>query len=131
MDLKFYLILIILVISSIEDLKYREVSNLASLFILIISLININIANIIALIIVPLPLIITNIYHKNSFGGADIKILGTLGLYTGAIKGLIILILAETFISIIRLITKKQSQPMIPYILISFIIINVITKGEV
>ena len=131
MDIRFYLIIIVLIIASVEDLKYREVSNLASLFILLISIYHIKLSYIPAMFIVPLPLIVTNMKYKNSFGGADIKILSSLALYTGAIKGLLILALTETIINIIRLITKKQSQPMIPYILVSFVIINVITKGEV
>ena len=131
MDIRFYLIIIVLIIASVEDLKYREVSNLASLFILLISIYHIKLSYIPAMFIVPLPLVLTNIKYKNSFGGADIKILSSLALYTGTIKGLLILALAETIINIIRLITKKQSQPMIPYILVSFVIINVITKGEV
>ena len=131
MDIRFYLITIVLIIASVEDLKYREVSNLASLFILLISIYHIKLSYIPAMFIVPLPLVLTNMKYKNSFGGADIKILSSLALYLGAIKGLLILALTETIINIIRIITKKQSQPMIPYILVSFVIINVITKGEV
>lgn len=131
MDIRFYLITIVLIIASVEDLKYREVSNLASLFILLISIYHIKLSYILAMFIVPLPLVLTNMKYKNSFGGADIKILSSLALYLGAIKGLLILALTETIINIIRIITKKQSQPMIPYILVSFVIINVITKGEV
>lgn len=126
MDIKFYLILVILIISSIYDILYREVSNLASLFILIISLYRVNIYNIPAILIVPLPLIISNIIKKDSFGGADIKILGTLALYTGFFYGYIILFITLTIETILKIIFKTNSQPMIPYITLSYIIIYLI-----
>ena len=53
MGIKYYLILIILIISAISDIKYREVSNVASLFILIISVFKCNPINIVAIFTAP------------------------------------------------------------------------------
>ena len=125
MGIKYYLILIILIISAISDIKYREVSNVASLFILIISVFKCNPINIIAIFTAPLPLILTNIYYKDNFGGADIKILASLGLYLGITKSAILVVIATSIELIVKIIIKKQSQPFIPYILLAYILVNI------
>ena len=126
MGIKYYLILIILIISAIYDIKYREVSNVASLFILIISVFKCNTINIVAIFTAPLPLILTNIYHKDNFGGADIKILASLGLYLGITKSAILVVIATSIELIVKIIIKKQSQPFIPYILLAYILVNIV-----
>ena len=126
MGIKYYLILIILIISAISDIKYREVSNVASLFILIISVFKCNPINIVAIFTAPLPLILTNIYHKDNFGGADIKILASLGLYLGITKSAILVVIATSIELIVKIIIKKQSQPFIPYILLAYILVNIV-----
>lgn len=123
--IKNIIILIILIIAAIQDIKNREVSNLISLFILIISLYNFKIVNIAGLTLTPMPLIITNIIHKDSFGGADIKIIGSLGLCYGFTKTFFMLLIALLLSLIIKIITKKESVPFVPYILVGFIIINI------
>ena len=128
MIIKTIIILIILIIATIEDLKYREVSNLASLFILIISLYQFNITNIIGLIIAPIPLIITNIIKENSFGGADIKIISCLGLCYGAIKSISILFIALLICFIVNIIKKQNNRAFMPYILTGFIIMKISNK---
>ena len=126
MGIKYYLILIILIISAISDIKYREVSNVASLFILIISVFKCNPINIVAIFTAPLPLILTNIYHKDNFGGADIKILASLGLYLGITKSAILVVIANSIELIVKIKKKKQSQPFIPYILLAYILVNIV-----
>lgn len=126
MGIKYYLILIILIISAISDIKYREVSNIASLFILIISMFNCNPINMIAIFTAPLPLILTNLYYKDNFGGADIKILASLGLSLGITKSAILVVIATSIELIVKIIIKKQSQPFIPYILLAYILVNIV-----
>lgn len=126
MGIKYYLILVILIISAISDIKYREVSNVASLFILIISVFKCNPINIIAIFTAPLPLILTNMYYKDNFGGADIKILASLGLYLGMTKSAILVVIATSIELIVKIIIKKQSQPFIPYILLAYILVNIV-----
>ena len=124
MGIKEFLVIIILIIASIQDIKYREVSNLASLFISIISIIDFKIINLLGLTIAPLPMILTNLKIKNNFGGADIKIMASIGLCFGTTKALLVLLVALLIETIIKKIKYVESQPLVPYILIGFIIIN-------
>ena len=82
--------------------------------------------NIVAIFTAPLPLILTNIYHKDNFGGADIKILASLGLYLGITKSAILVVIATSIELIVKIIIKKQSQPFIPYILLAYILVNIV-----
>ena len=125
MIIKNILVLIVLIIATIQDLKYREVSNLASLFILVIALYKLELTNIIGLFIVPMPLILTNIIKKNSFGGADIKIIASLGLCFGLNKSITILFIALIMCMIVDIIKKWKQQAFMPYILIGYIITNI------
>ena len=122
MDIKNIIVLTILIVATVEDIKKREVNNFASLFIIIISIVNFRIINLLGLIIAPMPMLLTNIQIKNNFGGADIKIIASLGLCYGTTKGLIILLIALIIESIIKSIKRVDSQPLMPYILIGFII---------
>lgn len=130
MGIKEFLVIIILIIASIQDIKYREVSNLASLFISIISIIDFKIINLLGLTIAPLPMILTNLKIKNNFGGADIKIMASIGLCFGTTKALLVLLVALLIETIIKKIKYVESQPLVPYILIGFIIINFVWKEE-
>ena len=122
MDIKNIIVLTILIVATVEDIKKREVNNFASLFIIIISIVNFRIINLLGLIIAPMPMLLTNIQIKNNFGGADIKIIASLGLCFGTTKGLIILLIALIIENIIKSIKRVDSQPLMPYILIGFII---------
>ena len=122
MDIKNIIVLTILIVATVEDIKKREVNNFASLFIIIISIVNFRIINLLGLIIAPMPMLLTNKKIKNNFGGADIKIIASLGLCYGTTKGLIILLIALIIESIIKSIKRVDSQPLMPYILIGFII---------
>ena len=130
MGIKEFLVLIILCIASIQDIKRREVSNLFSLFLLLASIIDFKFINLLGLILAPIPLILTNIKIKDNFGGADIKIIASIGLCFGTTKALIILLIALIIEFIIKNIKKVESQPLVPYILISFIITNLVWKEE-
>lgn len=122
------IIIIILLIASIKDIKKREVDNIFMIIFILYTILNIKIklTNIIGFILCPIPLILTNLKHKNCFGGADIKIFFCIGLYEGITKGFIILALTLTMILIIKKIQNIKSVPMFPYILISFIIVHYI-----
>lgn len=116
-------ILVVLIIATIQDIKYREVSNLASLIILLIAITNLNYDKLYGFIVAPLILIITNIIKRNSFGGADIKIIASLGLYLGLYKAMIMLLIALIICMLINLAKKNKKQAFVPYILIAYIII--------
>lgn len=127
MMIKDLLVLIILIFATIQDLKYREVSNLASLFILIISFYKFNCINILGLFISPLPLVLTNLIKQNSFGGADIKIIASLGLCYGIKKSMLILFIA-LILCMLSNIKNQEKRAFIPYILIGYIITCVLWR---
>lgn len=121
------IILVILIIISIQDIRLREVSNYASLFFILIALIEkqINIERIFISIIIILPFIITNHIIKDNFGYGDIKIIITLSLMLG-LRCEIILMIALILCYITQNITKKQNMPFIPYITIGYIIVKIL-----
>lgn len=123
MMIKNILVLTTLIYATIQDLKYREVSNFASLFILVIGLYKFDITNVMGLIITPMPLIITNIISKKeSFGGADIKVIGSLGMCFGFIKSMYILFIALICCLLSNIIIKQEKRAFMPYILIGYVI---------
>ena len=123
MMIKNILVLTTLIYATIQDLKYREVSNFASLFILVIGLYKFDITNVMGLIITPMPLIITNIISKKeSFGGADIKVIGSLGMCFGLIKSMYILFIALICCLLSNIIIKQEKRAFMPYILIGYVI---------
>jgi len=69
------------------------------------------------------------IYKNDAIGGGDIKMFASLGLVLG-INGIIMVFILSTFLSAIhfayllarKIITLKDSRPMMPYIFASYII---------
>ena len=125
MGIRNYIILMILLISSIQDLHKREVSNLASLFLFLIGLINIDFNRILAFILITIPLLVFY-FKEEKMGAGDIKIISALSINIGLVKGLSVLLIATFIEAIMIILTKKETQPMIPYILIGYIIILII-----
>lgn len=122
MELKEILILSILIVSSIQDIRTREVSNLASLFLIIIGLININQYKIIAFFIITFPFLLLNFKNEKIIGAGDVKIISGICLNFGFYKSLIIIMCALFISSVITILLKKNSQPVVPYLLIGYLI---------
>ena len=122
MAIKEVLILAILIISSIQDIRTREVSNLASLFLILISLIDINYGKILAFIIITLPFLIINFKNENSFGAGDVKIIAGICINLGFIKSIEIIAIALFISSLMTIIRNKNSQPFVPYLFIGYFV---------
>lgn len=125
MGIRTFIILMILLISSIQDLSKREVSNLASLFLFLIGLINIDLNKLIAFLIITTTFLI--LYFKDrKIGAGDVKIISALSINIGLFKSINALIIAVFIEALMIIITKKETQPMIPYIFIGYIMILII-----
>ena len=126
MAIKNFLIFIVLVVSSLQDLRTREVSNFASLFLFLIGFIDINMYKFVSFIIITLPFLILNFKNEKCLGAGDVKIIAGISINCGLTNSVIIIAISMFLSSIMTLIKKQNSQPLIPYLLIGYIVINVL-----
>lgn len=135
--LKGFLLFLLLFQASAGDIKTREVSNIPSIMILLVALIQTEPESLpsmlFALFAVGLPQLLIAMVKPGSYGGADIKITAASAFLLGVWKGLfavIVGLIAAIVIPVIIRSIKKQSLkegiPMIPFlsfgILLAFII---------
>lgn len=129
-------VLILLLIASYFDSKEFRIPNKLNLgfFILrfaLIPLIGFSWGNIYGLIVGMLIILIPAMIKNKPMGG-DIKMLGVLGLYLG-VKNVLILLIGTVilaFLYFLLIYIKKESKeniPLAPFVLCSFILMNIVS----
>jgi leader peptidase (prepilin peptidase)/N-methyltransferase len=119
----------ILLFASNSDIEIMEVSDSVHVMILITAFIGIVkediLSMVLGLILIPLPLLIVSLTCKNSFGGADIKIMAACSFLLGLERGLVAIIVGLTVAIITTIIIKriqkkdlKEVFPIMPYLAI-------------
>lgn len=127
--MKLFILTIILLISSIIDIKTRNVYLINNLIILILALFNINndlIDHLLALVI-PSVLLVIYLLDNTLIGLGDIEFLYVSSFYLGY-KGTIIELFIASIVGIIYIfITNKEEIPFIPFLSIGFILSELIS----
>ena len=125
-----------LLAASIGDIKTRRISNKIPLFIALIGLIQMDVANaLLGLIFVPLPYLVMALIKENSMGGGDIKLMGAcgffLGLQTGYVASILGLLFAITVHFAFRAFGSKNTNkniPLAPYLSLGCLIAYFVVK---
>ena len=125
-----------LLAASIGDIKTRRISNKIPLFIALIGLIQMDVANaLLGLIFVPLPYLVMALIKENSMGGGDIKLMGAcgffLGLQTGYVASILGLLFAITVHFAFRAFGSKNTNkniPLAPYLGLGCLIAYFVVK---
>lgn len=127
--MKLFILTIILLISSIIDIKTRNVYLINNLIILILALFNINndlIDHLLALVI-PSVLLVIYLLDNTLIGLGDIEFLYVSSFYLGY-QGTIIELFIASIVGIIYIfITNKEEIPFIPFLSIGFILSELIS----
>ena len=115
---------IIGIYASVQDVKYREVSDIVHIFIIVLSIPYLSFEGGLGCIIGFIIFMLPNFFKNECIGGADIKFMATTGLLIGTEK----IILATTISMIIAIVStiiltkilkrKYKSIPLIPYLFI-------------
>lgn len=128
---------VFLSIASYFDIKEFKIPNKLNLSFLIgrfvlIPFISIGLENIYGLLVGLLLILIPAMIINKPMGG-DIKMSAVLGFYLG-IQNIIVLLIGTVVVSIVPAILKKRQEseerkdiPLAPFVLISFIIVNIIS----
>ena len=118
------IILLLCVILSFQDIKYRMIYSPLNCLLLIVGIsTNINYLNkIFGIIIIPVILCLINRYHKEIIGDGDIEYISASGAILGFIDQNYMLLISCILATIYMLITKKESIPLIPFLSIGLLI---------
>ncbi len=117
------LLLLILLLTSIIDIKTRQVPYSTYVGILALCVLNKNI-NIIGAIIVMLPYLIVAL-KNNKLGGGDVKLMFCIGLYFDIIEGLYISLVALLSFVVVHIFMNKKKDdglPFVPFVLIGTLV---------
>ena len=125
-----------LLAASIGDLKTRRISNRIPLFIALIGLIQMDVANALrGLIFVPLPYLVMALIKENSMGGGDIKLMGACGFFLGLQSGYVASILGLLFVVTVHFAFRafgskntNKNIPLAPYLSAGCLIAYFIVK---
>lgn len=127
--ISYFLILIILVYSSITDITHRKIKNIACILIFLIGIARIIIGEIhiieslFAFIIIALPVLILAKIRKGSIGGGDLKLIMSLCFSLGMITAFVMLISLSLGL-IYAKVLKQKNIPLAPFVLIGFLIMG-------
>lgn len=131
--IKTTILLALLLYASVRDIKTREVPDSVSGMLLILGLVDTDIARLpsmlFGVLLVFLPQFISALINPSkALGGADIKVLSSAAFLLGAQRGLFALIVGLTLavivmpiIKTIRKLPKDQPFPLIPFLSIGII----------
>ena len=131
--IKTIILLTLLLYASVRDLKTREVPDSVSGMLLILSLVDTDIARLpsmlLGILLVFLPQFISALINPSkALGGADIKVSSSAAFLLGAQRGLFALIVGLTLaviampiIKTIRKLPKDQPFPLIPFLSIGIV----------
>ena len=132
--IKTIILLTLLLYASVRDLKTREVPDSVSGMLLILSLVDTDIARLpsmlLGILLVFLPQFISALINPSkALGGADIKVSSSAAFLLGAQRGLFALIVGLTLaviampiIKTIRKLPKDQPFPLIPFLSIGIVV---------
>ena len=132
--IKTIILLTLLLYASVRDLKTREVPDSVSGMLLILSLVDTDIARLpsmlLGILLVFLPQFISALIKPSkALGGADIKVSSSAAFLLGAQRGLFALIVGLTLaviampiIKTIRKLPKDQPFPLIPFLSIGIVV---------
>lgn len=106
------------------DIRAKIIPDKVHILIIFLSLINLNILNSIAgLILVPIPFLVTALLKRDGIGGGDVKfmaangfLLGVQGGFVGSLIGLIITLVVNAILYKIKKTDKNKSFPLAPYL---------------
>lgn len=123
------LIIMTLLLMSYTDLKGCYIFGTSSIFLLLLSFINVcfktaYLDNILGMTAIPFFLVLLNLFKKDSVGEGDIEVLCALGLYVGYLKLVIIFFIAIVLLCLYSLYKKKRYYPLLPFITLSFIAVQ-------
>ena len=123
-NLIFVAYMIVGIYASVQDIKYREVSDIVHILIIVLSIPYLSFEGILGCVIGFTIFMLPNFFKDECIGGADIKFMATTGLLIGTEK----IILATTISMVIAIVStiiltkilkrKYKSIPLIPYLFI-------------
>lgn len=123
-QLIFIIYAIIGIYASVQDIKYRKVSDIVHILIIVLSIPYLSFDGVLGCVIGFAIFMLPNFFKDECIGGADIKFMATTGLLIGTGK----IILATTIGMVIAIVItiiltkilkrKYKSIPLIPYLFI-------------
>lgn len=123
-QLIFIIYVIIGIYASVQDIKYRKVSDIVHILIIVLSIPYLSFEGILGCVIGFTIFMLPNFFKDECIGGADIKFMATTGLLIGTEK----IILATTISMVIAIVStiiltkilkrKYKSIPLIPSLFI-------------
>ena len=123
-QLIFIIYAIIGISASVQDIKYREVSNIVHILIIVVSIPYLDFNGLIGCLIGFSIFMIPNFFRDECIGGADIKFMATTGLLIGTEKIILATIISMVIAIVSTIILTKvlkikyKSIPLIPYLFI-------------
>lgn len=115
---------IIGIYASVQDVKYREVSDIVHILIIVLSIPYLSFEGALGCVIGFTIFMLPNFLKNECIGGADIKFMATTGLLIGTEKIILattismIIAIASTIILTKILKRKYKSIPLIPYLFV-------------
>lgn len=126
--MEIFLLLVILLISSYIDIKENVVYSPFNMSISLLSF-TFNVVNgyrkadiILGFTLIPLILMIINMFKNESIGDGDIEFISSMGIFIGYQKQVLAFFIGILLVFIYSTIHKKERYPLIPFLSFGFII---------